>query len=201
MSHIVQTFRRAAIISLCAVLVTACATPLPKVASPQLGYAVSAVEVDANSDETGLSTALNAAILGASPVSNRTVSAAIDVDLLRYDAPIIGLFYGGKHHASISVVLKDEGGRTIDAFAVNAADNGEKANADAALAKRLADIIAAKAAAAYPLMTAKPKAAAKVQSAPKVIEAPIAEAETVEADIDTDAAPCVIGPDGKCQAL
>jgi hypothetical protein len=194
-----NAFRHAGLPALAtAILLSGCATPLPKVASPSLGYSVTSVVIEADQDESGLASALSNAIGGAAPLSGRSAVADVTIDVLRYDSTWFGLFYGGRNHASASVRLKQADGSAISSFVVRVGDDGPTGSADAALGRRMAQIIAAKAAASYPPMAPKPKALV-AQAAP-VIE-PVEAEPLFEGGADLGGEPCVIGTDGRCLPL
>ncbi len=166
----------------------ACATKAPRIGNAALGYAVTAHTIDADAHETAFSDALGQALgsAGKAPASAMVAKANVTIDVIRYDSPVIGLFYGGRHHSSLSVVLVDGSGKAVSRFPLFVAVNGDRDSADADLAAEAANIIAAKAANAFMPIRMQGKAA------PKPAEKPA----TKTADIAAD--PCVIGPDGKC---
>jgi hypothetical protein len=173
----------------------ACASQAPRISNAALGYAVTSYAVSADSDENNLSGALGAALNGAGIATAMPANAAIKIDFVRYDSPIIGLFYGGQHYSSLSVTLTDSSGARIANFPVYVSANGGRSSADADLASKASQIIAAKAANAFMPIKARPT------TTPKVVVAPVVPAvQTVEPKVDEEA-PCVIGPDGKCLAL
>ena len=180
---------------------SACASQAPRVSDAALGYAVTTHSVSADSDEAALSAALSSTLSGVGIATAMPASAVVKIDFVRYNSPIIGLFYGGQHYASLSVTLTDNTGSTISNFPIYVAANETRAAADADLALRAAQIIAAKAANAFMPMKAKPKAILQPVSVEPEIEK--AAPATVEPAIEPadEATPCVIGPDGKCLAL
>lgn len=170
----------------------ACATKPPTIGNAALGYAVKTYSIDADSHETAFSGALGQALdsSGKAPATAMEAKANVTIDVIRYDSPVIGLFYGGRHHSSLSVVLVDSSGKIISHFPLFVAVNGDRASADADLAAEAANIIAAKAANAFMPISVQDKAAPK--PAVKLAEKPAAKIADIAAE------PCVIGPDGKC---
>jgi hypothetical protein len=176
---------------------SACASQAPRVSNAALGYAVTTHAVSADGNEEALSSALGSALNKAGIATAMPAKASVTIDFVRYNSPIIGLFYGGQHYASLSVTLTDNSGSKISSFPVYVSANGDRASADSDLADKAAEIIAAKAANAFMPMKAQPKALPKPMAAEPVIET-VAPPAIETAD---DSAPCVIGPDGKCLVL
>jgi hypothetical protein len=174
---------------------SACASQAPRVSNAALGYAVTNYGISADSNEQALSAALGSALGGIGIATAMPAKADVTIDVVRYDSPIIGFFYGGRHYASLNVVLTDNSGAKIGSFPLYVAANGERSSADNDLAEAAAQIIAAKAANAFMPITARPKAS------PKPAAVPVAPAVDVVAPATDDSAPCVIGPDGKCLVL
>jgi hypothetical protein len=193
--------------------VVACASQAPRVSNVALGYAVTQYEVVADKGGQDLSAALRTALKGAGLATAMPAKANVTIDRLNYDSPIIGLFYGGKHYATVSVVLSETSGTRIAAFPIYAAANGERTSADADLAANIAEIIAAEAANAY-MPIRRPVGASKGQTA-KAIGGPIKKSQTKSSGEAVEAAPmidvasppaessgpCVIGADGNCVPL
>ena len=180
-----------------------CASQAPRVSNAALGYAVTTYAISADANEESLSGALGTALAGVGIATAMPAKASVTIDVVRYNSPIIGFFYGGQHYASLSVVLTDNSGANIGKFPIYVAIDGDKNAADAGLANEAATIIAAKAANAYMPIKARPIKAAPIAKmtpveAPVVVVAPAAEVAVPQTD---DAAPCVIGPDGKCVIL
>jgi hypothetical protein len=170
-------------------VLSACASQAPRVSNAALGYAVTTYAVSADKSSQDLSGALGSALNGVGIATAMPAKAEVTIDFVRYDSPVIGLFYGGQHYASMSVTLTDNSGSKISSFPLYVAANGERALADNDLATAAANIIAAKAANAFMPIKAMPK----VRAAPVVVEPLLEPAD--------DAAPCVIGPDGRCVVL
>ena len=181
---------------------SACASQAPRVSNAALGYAVTTYAVAADRNEQDLSGALGSALNGIGIATAMPAKAAVTIDFVRYNSPIIGLFYGGQHYASLSVTLTDNAGSKISSFPIYVAANNERGTADSDLALEAAKIIAAKAANAFMPMKIKPKATPKpmvVEPKIEVVATPSVEPAEIESNVDI--APCVIGPDGKCLAL
>ena len=184
------------------VTVSACASQAPRVSNAALGYAVTTYAVSADSDEQDLSGALGSALNGVGIVTAMPAKAEVTIEFVRYDSPLIGLFYGGQHYASLSVTLTDNTGSKISSFPIYVSANNDRSTADRDLALEAAKIIAAKAANAFMPMKTMRKATAKpvaVEPAIEVVATPSIEPAQIEPN--NGAAPCVIGPDGKCVAL
>ena len=182
------------------VTLSACASQAPRVSNAALGYAVTTYAVSADSNEDALSSALGDALNGVGVATAMPAKAAVTIDFVRYDSPIIGLFYGGQHYASLSVTLTDNAGTKISGFPVYVAADGDRASADADLAGKAAMIISAKAANAFMPVKAMPKAKPTPVATPVTAPVPAPVIEDVVPSTD-DAAPCVIGPDGQCIVL
>ena len=185
---------------------SACASHAPRVSNAALGYAVTNYAIAADGAEKPLSDALGSALLNIGIATAMPAKADVTIDVLRYNSPIIGLFYGGRHYASLSVVLTDNSGSIISSFPLYVAANGGRSEADADLAEAAAQVIAARAANAYMAIRTNSKANFKPVVAPvaaPIIDTPIAEVPNLEtiAPENDDATPCVIGPDGKCVVL
>jgi hypothetical protein len=170
-----------------------CASQAPRVSNAALGYAVTTYAVAADQDEEELSGALGLALHGVGIATAMPAKADVTIDFVRYNSPIIGLFYGGQHYTSLSVTLTDTSGAKIENFSVYVAANGNSGTANRDLASDAANIIAAKAANAFMPMKAMPKAIAMEPEIEIVAPAATEPAE--------EAVPCVIGPDGKCLVL
>ena len=180
-----------------------CASEAPRVSNAALGYAVTTYAISADANEESLSGALGTALAGVGIATAMPAKASVTIDVVRYNSPIIGFFYGGQHYASLSVVLTENSGARIETFPIYVAVDGDKDAADAGLANEAATIIAAKAANAYMPIKARPikvPPVAKITpvQTPVVVVAPVAD---VAAPSAGDSAPCVIGPDGKCVIL
>jgi hypothetical protein len=182
-----------------ALMLSACATQIPKISSGSTGYAVSSAMVTADPDEAGLASAISSRFNGATSGA-RSADADVAITLLRYDSVFFGLFYGGRHHASASVTLRDNGGAVLSTFSATVADDGPRELADGALADQMQRLIEARAASAFPAMTPKPKAAVRTP-APPVPPAPIEAAQPDAMPSSDDGEPCVIGADGNCLPL
>jgi hypothetical protein len=173
----------------------ACASQAPRVSNAALGFSVTSHTVNADDQEQALSAALGSALDNTAVASGMSAKADITIEFVRYNSPIIGLFYGGEHYASLSVKISDEAGSRIAAFPVYVATNGDRAEADSELADSASSIIAAQAANAFMPIKTQPKAIAKPVPAQDV--ATVEEPVIVLPPADTDA-PCVIGADGNC---
>ena len=180
-----------------AALLSACASQAPKVSNAALGYAVTNYAISADVNEQALSAAMGSALNGVGVLTAMPAKAEVTIDLVRYNSPIIGFFYGGQHHATLSVVLTDNSGTRITSFPLYIAANGDRLSADTDLAQKAAEVIAAKAANAFVPFKALPKMTPKPIAAP-LVATPIVK--NIEPATD-DAAPCVIGADGKCVVL
>lgn len=193
----------ASLLALCA-----CASHAPQVSNSALGYAVTSYQIAADSNEQALSGALGSALAGVGIATAMSAKADVTIDAVHYNSPFVGFFYGGQHYASLSVKLMDNSGARISSFPIYVAANGSMDLADADLASKAAEIIAAKAASAFMPVSKPAKPAAKAPAAVStppaevppaevpVVEAPMVEVVSPSADI-----PCVIGPDGKCLVL
>jgi hypothetical protein len=185
-----------ALISLAAL--PGCASQAPRVSNAALGYAVTSYSISADSDEQDLSGALGSALHDVGIVTAMPAKAEVTIDFVRYSSPIIGLFYGGQHYTSLAVTLTDNTGAKIESFPVYIAANGDRANADADMATKAAEIIAANAANAFMVIKLQPKAiampAVKASLEPAVLTP---EIEVVAPPSDNTSL-CVIGADGQC---
>jgi hypothetical protein len=190
---------RSALIAVSFLALSACASQAPKVSNASLGYAVTNHVVSADSEEQALSGALGTALNGVGIATAMPAKAEVTIDFVRYNSPFIGLFYGGQHYASLSVVLNDSTGARITSFPVYVAANGDRSTADYDLATAAAQIIAAKAANAFMPLKTLPKALPK--AAPERAASPMEPAIDIVTPPADEATPCVIGPDGKCLAL
>lgn len=175
----------------------ACASPAPRL-NGAASYGLSAITVDAGAGEAEFAAALRSASLPANAAA-RSATAAVTVNYVRYNAGFLGIFFGGPDHAGISVTLKDADGVRLDAFDLTVATDSEGGAADDDLARKAADHIAARAAAAWPPVTAKPRAAPALAAAPVPAE-PVPSSPVFEPAPATDPL-CVIGADGKCIPL
>ena len=172
---------------------SACASQAPRVSNAALGYAVTSYAVSADQNEQDLSGALGSALNGVGIVTAMPAKASVTIDFVRYNSPIIGLFYGGQHYTSLSVKLTDNSGMQIATFPVYVASKADRSSADPDLAEKAAEIIAAKAANAFMPLKVMPKVKAASVAAPVAVEPLLEPAD--------DTTPCVIGPDGKCVVL
>jgi hypothetical protein len=184
-------------LALGALILGGCATQAPRLSGTPV-YVLSAIDADGAARGAELAAALEASplALNGAPMA---AFANVTVDVVRYDSPILGFFYGGPDHAALSVSLSDANGASLGAFDVFVGVDAVGTAADAALAEKAASIISAKAAAAWPVLTPKPKAVRApdpiMAEVPAVDVAPVADA-TVD-----PSTPCVIGSDGKCIPL
>jgi hypothetical protein len=184
-----------------ALVLGGCATQAPRLSGTP-SYVLSAIDAEGGARGAELAAALEAtplALNGAPTVAFATIT----VDLVRYDSPILGFFYGGPDHASLSVSLTNANGASLGAFDVFVGVDAVGTAADVALAEKAAAIIAAKAANAWPAMSAKPKAAPvpAPTTAPVVADVPAIEPAPAVDGLADPATPCVIGADGKCIPL
>lgn len=189
---------------------SACASQAPRITNPSLGYAVTNYEIDADQDEQALSSALDAALPTIGMAGAMPMRADIEIQNVRYDSVILGIFYGGQHYARLEVTLTDSAGRKVANFPLYVAANGSRRLADADLAASVANIIAAKAANAFMPVQMITKAAAKPTPIAEMPAGPVptpAPVDLVQPTVDVPAldadstTPCVIGPEGKCLPL
>ncbi|MCU0831005.1 MAG: hypothetical protein MUC58_05740 [Rhizobiaceae bacterium] len=180
-----------------------CASQAPRVTG-EPAYALASIDASGEGRGTELAAALDTA---SSRVSGggTPVTATVEVDLVRYNSPIIGLFYGGPDHAALSVTLTDVNGRRIDRFDLFVGVDAQGTQADADLSAKAADIIAARAANAYPPMRSVPKAVAK--PAVELGDAAIADVPDQPVVVPSDPEPqsteplCIIDENGNCIPL
>jgi hypothetical protein len=165
-------------------------------------YTLAAIDGEGTGRNAELAAALDGTPTG-SIGGGTPVSAAVTVDLVRYNSPIIGLFYGGPDHAALSVTLTDMDGLRIEAFDLFVGVDANGTEADAVIAAKAAGIIAARAANAFPPIRSVPKSTA----GPVVAAATPSEPADAPIILPSDPEPqstdplCIIDADGNCIPL
>ena len=129
-----------------ALATSACATRPPEIRGSATYSITEATIAPSFARVTAFSDALDAQ-LETGGGTGRPARVEASVGAYRTDAPFVGLFYGGRHHASISgTIIDGTTGVPLDDFTIHVADDGDTDGADQRLASRASTILRARAA-------------------------------------------------------
>lgn len=135
-----------AVVAIAGTGLSACATKPPVLSGSPSYSVVSADIMPSLASRGGFSAALDA-ILDAGGGPGRAALVEADVTALRTNSPIIGIFYGGPNHATVSGSIADAvTGRMLDRFVIHVSDEGPVSGAGERLAADAASAIRARAA-------------------------------------------------------